>query len=193
MDGELLTILIALVALAIVGAIAVAVTRNRNRQRSRELREHFGPEYERALEQHGDRSRAERDLWKRQRRVQKLHIQLLAPEQCESFSAAWSNVQQRFVDDPSSAVVQADRLVKEVMSARGYPMGNFEQRVADLSVEHGNVIEHYRAARDIALMNADGRAGTEELRQAMVHYRALFTDLLQSHAPQGALREAPVG
>jgi hypothetical protein len=192
MNSELFTI-VALAAIVVVAmAVGVIVSRNRRQHRSAALREHFGPEYERALEQHGDRTRAEKDLALRQRRVEKLHIQLLSPERCERFGAAWANVQQRFVDDPSGAVVDADRLVKEVMSARGYPMGDFEQRVADLSVEHANVVHHYRQARSIALANANGQAGTEELRQAMVHYRALFNDLLLAHAPHAALNEAHV-
>ncbi|HMJ10594.1 MAG TPA: hypothetical protein VK524_04260, partial [Polyangiaceae bacterium] len=118
--------------------------------------------------------------------------QWLRPEQCERFGASWANVQQRFVDDPSSAVVDADRLVKEVMAARGYPMGNFDQRIADLSVEHAHVLDHYRSARNIAIANSEGRAGTEDLRQAMVHYRALFTDLLQARQPYAPMQEARV-
>ena len=190
MDGDVSTLMIVLVALVAAAAVAMIVSRNRARQRSAALREHFGPEYERALEQHGSRARAEKDLLLRERRVQKLELKLLRPEQCERFSAAWANVQQRFVDDPSGAVVDADRLVKEVMAARGYPMSNFDQRIADLSVEHAHVLDHYRAARNIALANAEGRASTEDLRQAMVHYRALFTDMLE--ARQQPIAGAPM-
>lgn len=192
MNSELLTIL-ALVAIGIVAvAIGVVVWQNRQRERTAALREHFGPEYDRALEQHGNRVRAEKELALRRRRVDGLHIRLLSPEQCDRFGVAWAAVQQRFVDDPNGAVVDADRLVKEVMSTRGYPMGDFEQRVADLSVEHANVVQHYRAARTIAVNNARGGASTEDLRQAMVHYRALFTDLLQRHEPYAVLHEARV-
>ena len=188
---------ITLVALAIGLVVVVAIfaiaARNRARQRSEELREHFGPEYDRALEQHGDQARGEKELLSRKRRFEKLNIQLLSGEQCERFGAAWSQVQLRFVDDPSGAVGEADGLVKEVMKARGYPMGDFEQRVADLSVEHANVVDHYRAARKLAAAREQGEVSTEDLRQAMVHYRALFHDLLQSASPAPAqLREAHV-
>jgi hypothetical protein len=192
MDGNVSTLVIVLVALVAAAVVAMVVSRNRARQRSAALREHFGPEYERALEQHGNRTRAEKELALREHRVRKLELQLLRPEQCERFSAAWANVQQRFVDDPRAAVVDADRLVKEVMGARGYPMSNFDQRVADLSVEHAHVLDHYRAARNIALANAEGRASTEDLRQGMVHYRALFTDLLQAREPYAPMHEARV-
>jgi hypothetical protein len=190
MDGDVSTLMILLVALLAAAVVAMIVSRNRARQRSTALREHFGPEYQRALEQHGSRARAEKELLLRERRVQKLDLKLLRPEQCERFSAAWASVQQRFVDDPSGAVVDADRLVKEVMVARGYPMSDFDQRVADLSVEHAHVLDHYRAARNVALANAEGRAGTEDLRQAMVHYRALFTDMLE--ARQQPVANAPM-
>ena len=191
MDSALAIGLLLLLALAVaIGAVAL---RNRNRQRSVALREHFGPEYERVLESHGKKSRAERELELRQRRIEKLNIQRLSPQQCERYAASWAQVQQLFVDDPSRSVGEADRLVKDVMSARGYPMGDFEQRVADLSVEHANVIHHYRAARAIAIANHEGKAGTEDLRQAMMHYRALFSDLLQPQAQYAApLREARV-
>jgi hypothetical protein len=173
-------VLSALVAgLLVLLAIALIIAKKRSQQRTASLREHFGPEYDRALEQHGTRARAEKELGLRHRRVQKLHIQQLSAQQCARFGTDWNEVQQHFVDDPKAAVSDADRLVKEVMSARGYPMGDFEQRVADLSVEHGNVLDHYRAARSLAQASARDEASTEDLRQAMVHYRALFADLLQ--------------
>lgn len=185
MENEFIALIAAgVVALAL--AVLFIVTRNRSKRRSATLREHFGPEYDRALEQYGSRARAEKELRSREKRREKLDITRLSPAQCERFGAAWDRVQQRFVDDPSGAVVEADGLVKEVMRARGYPMGNFEQRVADLSVEHANVIDHYRAARALAQANAEGQSSTEDLRQAMVHFRALFNDLLQSDTPQRA-------
>jgi hypothetical protein len=184
--GMLVIIFAALVALA----VAVISSYNRSRQRSAHLKEHFGPEYERAVAQYGSETRAQKELRAREKRVEKLHIRLLSTEQCAQFGDAWANVQQRFVDEPSAAVIQADGLVKEVMRARGYPTGDFDQRVADLSVEHANVLDHYRAARALALANEGGRAGTEDLRQAMVHYRALFNDLLQTQAAYGQLRPA---
>jgi hypothetical protein len=176
-------VLIALAAgLVLALVVALVVWRKRSAQRSLLLREHFGPEYDRVLAQHKNRARAEKELSLRHKRVEKLNIQQLSAEQCARFGSAWSELQQRFVDDPSAAVSEADRLVKEVMSARGYPMSDFEQRVADLSVEHASVLNHYRSARAIAETSARGEASTEDLRQAMVHYRALFTDLLQVQA-----------
>ena len=183
------SVLIALVAgLALALALVAIIWRVRARQRTAALREHFGPEYDRVLSEHNSRARAERELALRHKRVQKLHIQPLSAEQCARFGSDWSEVQQRFVDDPNGAVSDAARLVKEVMSARGYPMSDFEQRVADLSVEHASVIDHYRAARSLAQASEKGEASTEDLRQAMVHYRALFTDLLQMQAQYGTGR-----
>lgn len=177
------SVLIALVAGFVLAlALVLIVWRVRSKQHSAALREHFGPEYDRALDEYGSQARAERELSLRHKRVQKLHIQQLSAEQCARFGTEWNEVQQRFVDDPTGAVADAERLVKEVMSARGYPMGDFEQRVADLSVEHANVINHYRSARAIARASERGEANTEDLRQAMVHFRALFTDLLQVQA-----------
>ncbi len=190
MDSQPFALIAVIAAVVLAIGIAVVASRYRRQQRSAALRKQFGSEYDRALAEHGEREKAESELLLRQRRLEQLPIQLLSVEQCDRFGAAWEGVQKRFVDDPSGAVREADALVKQVMSARGYPMGDFEQRVADLSVEHGKVIEHYRAARDIALANANSQAGTEDLRQAMVHYRALFSDLLQARTPHAPLREA---
>lgn len=187
-DGPM-TIMLLIAAVALVAAVVIVSARKRRANRSAQLREHFGPEYHRALEEHGDQDRAERELLARKRRLDDLNIVLLSPEQCERFSNAWANVQQRFVDDPRGAVHEADILVKDVMKARGYPMGNFEQRVADLSVKHATVVDHYRAARSIATASASGQAETEDLRQAMVHYRALFNDLLEAVDPQIAMHQ----
>lgn len=190
MNNELLTLLGLIAIACVVVAIGIAVSRKRQHARSAELREHFGPEYDRALEEHGSRSRAEKELALRQRRVRKLDIHELTPEQCQRFQGAWAAVQQRFVDDPSGAVTDADGLLKQVMSARGYPMADFDQRVADLSVDHGAVVEHYRAARTAYSRVNDG-ASTEDLRQAMVHYTALFNDLVQPRETEvRELREA---
>lgn len=193
MELDPVTLVALVVGLVLVLAIFAMAARKRARERSVALREHFGPEYDRAIASHGDRSRAERELVARQKRLDQLDIRPLSAEQRERFGASWASVQQRFVDDPRGAVSEADSLVKEVMRARGYPMGDFEQRVADLSVEHASTVDHYRAARTIARSNADGQAATEDLRQAMVHYRALFTDLLQQPPHQHAhLRQARV-
>jgi hypothetical protein len=116
------------------------------------------------------------------KRVRKFHIQPLSARDHERFSVAWSQTQARFVDDPNGAIGEADRLVKEVMGVRGYPMADFDQRVADLSVDHANVVQHYRAARALAQSTEEGRATTEDLRQAMIHYRALFADLLETQS-----------
>jgi len=132
------------------------------------------------LKSEGNVRRAEAALAARAKRVEALHIRPLVPEDASRFSASWRGVQARFVDDPKGAVTEADRLVGEVMAARGYPLGEFEQRVADISVDHPDVVMNYRAAREIALLHGRGQATTEDLRQAMVHYRALFKDLLET-------------
>jgi hypothetical protein len=186
MENDLIVPMLFVVALLVMGALAFVAYQSRQRRRSESLREHFGPEYERALAQHGDRGRAERELLQRQKRRDALDIRLLSREQCVRFGARWAEVQQRFVDEPSGAVNEADGLVTEVMRSRGYPMADFEQRVADLSVEHANVIDHYRAARALVMADENGQAGTEDLRQAMVHYRALFNDLLRSEQAERA-------
>jgi hypothetical protein len=166
-----------LLALVLIGAI-VWITMNR--MRSQRLRQRFGPEYDRTLRTEGNLRKAEAALEARAKRVAKLHIRPLSPGDADRFDSAWRGVQTRFVDDPRGAVTEADRLVGEVMAARGYPVGEFEQRVADISVDHPDVVVNYRAAREIALQHSQGKASTEDLRQAMVHYRALFRDLLET-------------
>ena len=173
-----------LVALAVV-VIAFVLTRKR---RTDELRGKFGPEYERLVRQHGDANSAERELDTRVERVKQLHIKPLSPEHRTRFAEAWRSDQARFVDDPKGAVVEADRLVADLMQVRGYPVGDFEQRAADVSVDHPHVVQNYRTAHDIAVREQRGDASTEDLRVAMVHYRALFEDLLDSTEPE--LREA---
>lgn len=145
------------------------------------LRERFGPEYERAVVDIGNRRRAERELEHREERVRSLDIRPLAPEQRARFADHWRRVQARFVDAPTDAIRDADSLVSDVMQARGYPVGDFDQRAADISVDHPRVVENYRDARAIAQRSSRGEASTEDLRQAMVHYRALFEDLLEAH------------
>ena len=166
-----------LIAIILIGAI-VWITLSR--VRSQRLRQRFGPEYERTIRTEGNVRKAEAALEARAKRVAGLHIQPLNSTDAQRFDAAWRAVQTRFVDDPRGAVTEADRLVGEVMAARGYPVGDFEQRVADVSVDHPDVVMNYRAAREIALHHAEGKATTEDLRQAMVHYRALFRDLLET-------------
>lgn len=166
-------------ALVIIAILIAAVWWYSMRQRSAKLRERFGPEYERTVAEKGDTRRAEDELTDRQKRVSQLDIRPLAADERRRFNDEWRAVQARFVDDPSTAVGDADTLVGRVMEARGYPVGDFEQRAADVSVDHPTVLEHYRAAHEIALRHAQGQASTEDLRQAMVDYRALFAELLE--------------
>jgi len=164
----------AIVVIAIIAAIIVAI----RAARSRELEKRFGPEYERAVRERGDRAEAERELAARQARVQKFHIEELPAGAKERYVEEWRTVQTRFVDRPRDAVVDADHLVASVMRDRGYPMENFEQRAADISPDHPHVVEDYRVAHGIALRSERGEVSTEDLRQAMQHYRTLFDDLL---------------
>jgi hypothetical protein len=175
-----------LVALAVI-VIAFVVMQKR---RSDALHSKFGPEYERLVRQHGDARHAESELATRMDRVKHLHIKPLDEEHRARFADAWRADQARFVDDPKGAVVEADRLVADLMQFRGYPVGDFEQRAADVSVDHPHVVENYRVAHDIAVRQQRGEASTEDLRVAMVHYRALFEDLLETdeHEPREAHR-----
>lgn len=175
MSTEVVVVLI--LAAAALGAVAAWFLLRR--RRSSELRRTFGPEYDRTVENAGKRSEAERELEHRRERVRQLEIRPLPPEEAERFARGWQQVQKRFVDAPAGAVDDADRLVTELMQRRGYPMTDFEQRSADLSVDHPLVVENYRAAHALALRARNGGADTEELRQAMVHYRTLFEDLLE--------------
>jgi hypothetical protein len=148
------------------------------RAQSEHLRDRFGPEYDRAVEARGDQAKAEADLAAREARVKKLDIRPLEPAERREFSARWEQVQARFVDDPARAVTFADALIGEVMHARGYPVSDFDQRAGDISVDHPIVVDHYRTAHDIAVRHSRGDASTEDLRQAMIHYRALFDNLV---------------
>jgi len=143
------------------------------------LRQKFGPEYERAVREHGSERKAEAKLADRQERVEKLHIRDLDPMERERFSKQWVSVQSRFVDSPKGAVAEADDLVSSLMKARGYPVSDFDQRAADISVDHPRVVENYRSAHAIALRVGKDAATTEDLRTAMIHYRSLFEDLVQ--------------
>ena len=168
-----------IVAVVIIAILVAAVWWYSTRQRSAKLQEKFGSEYQRTVAEKGDTRKAEDDLAARQKRVSKLEIRLLADDERRRFNDEWRAVQARFVDDPSAAVGDADTLVGRVMEARGYPVGDFEQRAADVSVDHPTVLEHYRAAHAVALRHAQGQASTEDLRQAMGNYRALFAELLE--------------
>jgi Sec-independent protein translocase protein TatA len=173
--------IIFLVIIAIV--IAVVVLLLLGRRRSAALRQKFGSEYRRAVGEFGDERKAEAELVAREKRVRGLNIRALTPEEQERFAEAWKRAQARFVDEPSQAAADADILVKELMQTRGYPVGDFEQRAADISVDHSEVVSNYRAAREIALRNNAGKATTEDIRQAMVHYRSLFEELLETTEP----------
>jgi len=170
-------VLIAIVVIAIVVIAAIAFMTSRKR-RSQKLRQRFGPEYDRVVQQEGDPRKAEGVLEFRQKRREKFSIRPLSGANRSSFATRWNEVQARFVDDPRGAVSVADSLVTDVMQARGYPIGEFEQRAADLSVDYPVIVDNYRAGHDIALRHSSGKASTEDLRQAMVHYRMLFQELL---------------
>ena len=172
------TTLIVVVAVAVLALVAVVWMVMQQRRRAH-LKDRFGPEYDQALRQHADPRVAERELLDRERRVAGLDINPLTRDDAARFTEAWRRTQARFVDDPKGAVVDADRLVDEVMRTRGYPVADFEQRVADISVDHPRVVSNYRSARVIAGRNVRGETNTEELRQALVHYRELFADLLE--------------
>ena len=182
MDQRQVVIVIAIViALIVIAAIAYFASRKR---RSAKLRQHFGPEYDRVVRQEGDTRKAEGVLEFREKRREKFKIRPLSETDRSSFAVRWKEVQARFVDDPRGAVTVADSLVTDVMQLRGYPIGEFEQRAADLSVDYPMIVDNYRAAHDIALRHSAGKASTEDLRQAMVHYRALFQELLEEHPTQ---------
>lgn len=170
-----------MVALAVLIAAALAWM-YMQRQRRAQLRERFGPEYDRALRETGSPQKATAMLEDRVRRVERLKLHSLSPEQAEAFGREWNRIQAMFVDEPGPAVGAADRLVAEVMTARGYPVVDFDARAADLSVDHPRIVANYRAARAMALRGTRGEVATEELRQAVVNYRALFDDLLETGA-----------
>lgn len=148
------------------------------RQRTRLLKERFGPEYDAAVEQSGDRKQAESDLRERVDRVRKLELRDLTSTERNRFAASWDGVQAQFVDNPREAVWSADDLVTEVMAARGYPIADFEQQSEDVSVDHPGVIENYRAGHAVYESSRNGNEDTEQLREGFVHYRELFDELL---------------
>jgi hypothetical protein len=192
LDSSQTILVIALVALALVAVFALVAKRS-SRNRHQELKRRFGPEYDRAVEEHGSVAKAERELAARERRVHRQKLRPLSEADRLQYSTDWRNLQARFVDDPSGAVSGADDLIGAVMNARGYSSEDVDRRIEDLTVEHAAVVEHYRAARVLAEANREGRANTEELRQAFVHYRALFADLLEKpQQPEGQLQEARV-
>jgi hypothetical protein len=172
-----------LIALAAVVILIIAVFAwlyvRKRRSTTADLRKKFGPEYDRAVQVHGAGRKAESKLEDREKRVDKLNIRDLDSMEHERFSKRWESVQSRFVDSPKGAVAEADDLVSSVMKARGYPVSDFDQRAADISVDHPRVVENYRSAHAIALRVGKDQATTEELRTAMIHYRSLFEELVQ--------------
>ncbi len=179
--------IIGLAVIVIVALIAIAVV-VANRRKKEALRQRFGTEYDRTVRERGSESAAQTVLLERQKRVEKFHIRRLDPAERKQYADRWLLVQSRFVDDPRGAVIEADDTVASLMSARGYPMSEFEQRAADLSVDYPHVVSNYRAAHIIAARQRQGQVSTEDLRQAMIHYRSLFEDLLDGRKSD-AIRE----
>jgi hypothetical protein len=177
------------IVVAAAAVIVLAALWALKRRRTGELRDRFGPEYERTVESEDGRRAAERELRRREERREELDIKPLTPAARDRYTDSWRDTQARFVDDPGSAVGDADRLVQQVMSERGYPTDDFEQRAADISVDHPEVVEHYRAAHAIAVAHERGDADTEDLRKSLVHYRTLFEELLVTNGREPT--EAP--
>jgi hypothetical protein len=167
------------VALGVLALLIVVglVARGARRSRSESLREKFGNEYDHAVSTHGNRKRAEQDLIQRAEQVKKYNIVPLQANDRERFRADWQKVETHFLERPTTAVVEADELVADIMRTRGYPMGDFDRHAADLSVTHPRIVDHYRAGHNV-ISGAPGGASTEDLRQAMLHYRALFDELI---------------
>jgi hypothetical protein len=174
------TTIVIVVAVIAVAAVVYLLMRRRN---SSKLRGQFGPEYERTVDEVGGRRKAELELQNRAKRVKTFELTPLTVGDRERYGLRWRNVQGEFVDNPKGAVTHADELLGEVMTARGYPTGEFEQQAADLSVDHPVFVQNYRAAHEIAVRHAQGEAGTEDLRQAMIHYRTLFDELVHEQDP----------
>jgi hypothetical protein len=169
------------IVLAVVIVVLVIAARVIRQQRqSQQLHESFGPEYDRAVSQYHSQGRAEAALMERQRRVEAMTIRPLTPEDRTRFAQAWRETQARFVDDPAAATAEADQLIADLMGVRGYPVRDFEQQADDISVDYPNVVENYRAAHAISLASTRGEASTEDLRTAMIHYHALFDELLET-------------
>jgi len=176
-----LILIVGVIAAALIAVTAWILYR---KKQSKRLQDRFGAEYGRAVDELGSRAKAESELKAREHRVKGLNITALTATDAAKFSKAWTELQGRFVDDPQGVVVQADQLVRELMLKRGYPMADFEHRAADISVDHPGVVLHYRAAQAITVSSERKEASTEELRKAVVHYRALFDELLEIQAAE---------
>jgi hypothetical protein len=183
------TVVILVILAFLVGAlVAFLAYRTYRESQTRRIRQHFGPEYSRLAEEKGAAA-AESELARREERAAKFQIKPLAEDAKARFVSRWQDVQKEFVDDPQGSLAHADDLLGEVMTARGYPVKDFEQRAADLSVEHPVIVQHYHAAHGIALRHRSGQTTTEDLRQAMIHYRALFDELVSDPAPHAHAAE----
>jgi hypothetical protein len=189
MDAWVWIVIVAVIVVLVVAVVAAYVLRQQRRRA--ELRETFGAEYELAVEREGDVRRGESDLIARRKRRDKLDIRPLSPSSRDEYARTWEQTQARFVDDPADALRQADTLIIAVMRERGYPMDDFEQRADDISVDHPDVVQHYRSAHDISTRVDDDRdestetsVSTEDMRQGFVHYRALFQQLLEPEASE---------
>ena len=180
------------IALGVLAAIVVValIARGARRSRTESLRQKFGNEYDHAVETAGNRKRAEQDLISRAEEVKKYNIVPLSASDRERFRADWQRVEQHFIERPTTAVVEADELVADIMRVRGYPMGDFERHAADLSVTHPSVVQHYRAGHK-AIGDKAGSASTEDLRQAMLHYRALFDELIDDRIGNDVVADVP--
>jgi len=181
------------IAVAVVVVLAVVVWRALARRRTGRLQGQFGPEYDRTVETADSKREAEAELQAREERRQELEIRPLSTAARERYVARWQDVQAQFVDEPKSAVARADELIRSVMAERGYPVEDFEQRAADVSVDHPLVVENYREGHRLAQTDADGAGTTEDLRQAMRHYRALFDELVEPGADDPIAREQAAG
>lgn len=167
--------LLVIVVIAVVAVAAVLFLRNR----AQKLRARFGPEYDRVVAETGNKFKAEAQLEKVEKRVERYDLRPLTAADRDRFQQSWRAIQAKFVDDPAGAFVEADHLLGAVMSARGYPPADFDNRVTEISVDHGMVVQEYRAGHEIAIRHSQGQATTEDLRKGMVHYRALFDELMR--------------
>lgn len=188
MDTDTNTMLIALAVIVVIALVLWTVLRKR---RSDDLAQRFGPEYRRTVDEMGSRDKAEAELLARKKRVDDLDIVPLSPADAQRFSQEWRGLQSRFVDNPRGVLADADLLVRELMQKRGYPMGDFERRAADISVHHAGVVDHYRAAHALTERDRRGEVDTEGMRQAVIHYRALFAELLEVDRPQPPTQHHP--
>jgi len=183
-------ITVAALVVIVVAAVIVAATFASGRRKTQRLQEYYGREYERLVSETGDQKAAEKELKARERNRDKLDIVPLTPSALSDFTTRWHQVQTGFVDNPATAVGVADRLVTEVMRQRGYPVDDFDQRAADISVDHPKIVENYRTAHGIHLSQEDGDVSTEQQREAFVHYRALFETLLETKRDEDTSQEA---